>query len=230
MPKHCIPGIVCFENTSIFLVFMALFIVAAVFFVQGYTKNAGANAGGAGGAGGAGAGGVGAGGAGAGGANAGGSFLARHLPSLVPTPTYPSVEVRADPRLAVSDVRGDVLLNPYAPPVKNDGYFLPINVRTQGVESAYRQVGILTPAAGGEKAILPLMGRPLIVGRDTWQYYTMSEKNNIKLPISRGKKSCMNEYGCDKLYDGDTVYVQGYNGVFNVTVYDNDVIRYLPVF
>ena len=39
----------------------------------------------------------------------------------------------------------------------------------------------------------------------------------------------MNEYGCDKIYDGDTVYVQGYNGIFRATIYDNDVLRYIPI-
>ena len=124
----------------------------------------------------------------------------------------------------------DILLNPYTPPLKNDGYQLssgvPINVRTQGYESNYSQIGILTPSSGNDQ-ILPLMGRPLN-NRDKWQYYTMSEKNNIKLPISRGKRSCTGEYGCDQIYDGDTVYIQGYNSVFKATIYENDMFRYLP--
>lgn len=130
----------------------------------------------------------------------------------------------------------DILLNPYTPPLKNDGYQLPsqdvrggvpINVRTRGYESSYSQIGILTPSTGNNQ-ILPLMGRPLN-NRDKWQYYTMSEINNIKLPISRGKRSCTNEYGCDQIYDGDTVYIQGYNSVFKATIYENDMFRYLPV-
>ena len=32
----------------------------------------------------------------------------------------------------------------------------------------------------------------------------------------------------DNLYNGDVVRVQGYNDDFNVTVYDNAVMRYLP--
>ena len=132
------------------------------------------------------------------------------------------------PSFSFSNISNDVLMNPYVPPVANEMAVMPINIRTQGFNSAYRQIGILTSSNNTQK-ILPLMGRPLISGRDMWQYYTMSELNNIKLPISRGKRSCTNEYGCDKLYDGDNVFVQGYNEVFNVTVYDNDVVRYLPV-
>ena len=73
------------------------------------------------------------------------------------------------------------------------------------------------------------MGRPLFVNRDKWQYYTMTDQNNsIKLPIVRGGRSCTNEYGCDKLYNGDTIYVEGYNEAFKTTIYDSDTVRYLP--
>ena len=36
----------------------------------------------------------------------------------------------------------------------------------------------------------------------------MSDQNNsIKLPINRNGRSCTNEYGCDCLFNGDSVYV-----------------------
>ena len=77
--------------------------------------------------------------------------------------------------------------------------------------------------------ILPLMGKPLFTNRDKWNYYTMTDKNNmIKLPITYKGKSCTNEYGSDKIYNGDTVYVEGYNDAFKCTIYDNDVMRYIP--
>lgn len=131
-----------------------------------------------------------------------------------------------------------VLLNPYTPPNRDDRPFtrdrmpmqrgVPINVRTQGVESDYRQVGILTRITG-EETILPLMGRPLIYGRDTWNFYTMSDKNNmVKLPITFKNKNCSGEYGCDNIYNSDTVYVEGYNDAFKVTMYENNTMRYIP--
>ena len=209
--KTCPPGVFCIENTTIFFMFIIIFILAYFVFYKGQGQsesrrntNMGMNLPSA--------------------TNIGSSsFLGMPVDFL-----GQSAMVRQNPNLATSDVRGDVLLNPYVPPVKNDMYVMPINVRTQGFDSNYRQMGILT-STNNKQIILPLMGRPLITGRDLWQYYTMSETNNIKLPISRGKRSCTNEYGCDKLYDGDNVFVQGYNEVFNVTVYDNDVMRYLPV-
>jgi hypothetical protein len=140
-----------------------------------------------------------------------------------------------------SDAPDDVLLNPYKAPLRDDRIFqgnlhhnrgdvrgIPINIATQSVDTTYRQVGILTRINGGEM-ILPLLGRPLITNRDKWNFYTMSDKNNIvKLPVTHKGKSCTNEYGCDNLYNGDTVYVEGYNDAFKVTMYDNQVMKYIP--
>jgi len=56
----------------------------------------------------------------------------------------------------------------------------------------------------------------------------MSE-NNVKLPVSRNGRSCTGEYGCDDLFNGDTVYIEGYNDSFKVTIYDNYQPRYIPV-
>jgi hypothetical protein len=137
----------------------------------------------------------------------------------------------------------DPLLNPYNPPLRDERYFIPgfngippgavpINISTNigAVDTAYRQVGILTPLNGSSKDnILPLMGRPLFTNRDKWQYYsTSNQHNNVKLPIRRNGRSCTNEYGCDLIYNGDTVYVEGANEAYKVTMYDNNTIKYLP--
>jgi hypothetical protein len=137
----------------------------------------------------------------------------------------------------------DVLLNPYAAPYRDERYFVPeatyvppgavpINVSTNigAVDTTYRQMGIITPLNGASKDnILPLMGRPLFTNRDKWQYYTISNQhNNVKLPISFKGRSALNDYGVDQIFDGDTVYVEGYNEAFRVTVYENDTIKYLP--
>jgi len=109
---------------------------------------------------------------------------------------------------------------------------VPINIPTQypgGLDSSYRQVGILTPEIGDKDLILPLMGKPLITNRDKWNFYTMNDKNTmIKLPITFKGKSGTSEYGVDNIYNNDTVYVQGYGQRFKATIYDNDTMRYLP--
>ena len=139
----------------------------------------------------------------------------------------------------------DVLLNPYAAPYRDERYLvpelsyippntIPINVSTNigavSASTSYRQMGIITPLNGTSKDnILPLMGRPLFTNRDKWQYYTISNQhNNVKLPISFKGRSALNDYGVDKIFDGDTIYVEGYNEAFRVTVYENDTIKYLP--
>jgi len=105
---------------------------------------------------------------------------------------------------------------------------IPINIRTRGFESSYRQVGILTRSNGNE-TILPLMGRPLDNARGKWQFYTMSDKHmSVKLPVSKNGRSCTGEYGCNDLYNGDNVYVEGYNDAFKVTIYENNTPAYIP--
>lgn len=125
----------------------------------------------------------------------------------------------------------DVLLNPYAPPLRDERYLtrMPINISTNAIDTNYRQVGILTPVKSSKEKILPLMGRPLYTRRDLWQYYTMSDSNNsVKLPIRFKGKNATNEYGVDQIYGGSIVYVEGYDQAFKVTIYENDVIKYIP--
>lgn len=128
--------------------------------------------------------------------------------------------------------------NPYYPPLKNESYLVPIPVVSINqptnvgyVPSNYSQVGILTPVSQTTKDnILPLMGRPLLANRSKFQYYTISNQhNNVKLPVSVNGKSGLSEYGVDELFDGDTVYVEGYEDVFKVTKYENGTLRYLPL-
>jgi hypothetical protein len=135
----------------------------------------------------------------------------------------------------------DVLLNPYAAPLRDERYFVPqigyggrvpINVSTNvgAVNTDYRQVGILTPVRGSSlNQILPLMGRPLYTTRSKWQYYTISNQhNNVKLPILVNGRKGTEEYGIDQLSEGDKVFVQGIKEKFKITLYDNDTIQYLP--
>ena len=171
--------------------------------------------------------------------------------ALTPSSTPVSMFASTPPLFMMSSrANSDVLEDPYAPPLRNDSYFggigganmfsmsssslsppvvtMPINIRTQGppINTNYRQVGLLT-RINGKETILPLMGRPLQKNRDKWQFYTMSDKNNsVKLPISFKKKSCTGEYGCDNIYNGDTVYVEGYKDAFQATIYDNAVMEY----
>lgn len=109
---------------------------------------------------------------------------------------------------------------------------IPVNIETRPTNSQYQQIGILTQnkSNGSDNLILPLMGRRTQAGRDKWQFYTTSNTGHLssKLPISIKGKSCTSEYGCDDIFNGDNVYVEGYNDIFNVTKYENDTLRYIP--
>jgi hypothetical protein len=201
--KRCPPGVICIENFSMF--FLIICVLVIVYLVY---KNQSASS---------------------------SEIVINNtqrensmMPSLMPSWPY---------------FNSDPLLNPYSPPLRDERYFIPgfngvpigsvpINMSTNigAVDTNYRQLGILNPTNGKSKDnIIPLMGRPLFTNRDKWQYYsTSNQHNNVKLPLSRAGRSCTNENGCDKLYNGDTVYIEGINEAYRVTVYDNDTIKYLP--
>ena len=219
MAKKCPPGVICFENiTLVIFLFIAAFIIYLAYYnfnkdspVQGSHAHPHAHP-----------------------HAHGGGFL-----DLIPS--FGSGYTRGP---------ADVLLNPYTPPLRDDRLFhphgatnpldiamggdirgsvsIPINVPTRSVNSEYRQVGILT-RVNGQETILSLMGRPLFPNRDRWQFYTMSDKNHsVKLPVTHKRRSCTCEQGCDNIYNGDTVYVEGYNDAFKATIYDTALQYSMP--
>jgi hypothetical protein len=231
MTKKCPPGVICFENITLVIFLVIACIIIYLAYSQ-YNKNASTSNGNTNGNsntnsniieisrkdyGGGG----------------GGGFL-----DLIPS--FGSGYTRGP---------ADVLLNPYTPPLRDDRYFnqygtsalgvamggdirgaIPINVATRSVNSAYRQVGILTRVNGPE-TILSLMGRPLFPSQDKWQFYTMSDKNHsVKLPVTYKKRSCTSDLGCDNIYNGDTVYVEGYNDAFKATIYDTAMQYSIPYY
>ena len=210
MAKKCPPGIFCIENYTL-LFFVLLILVILVFMYIKYNNNLKNNTL----------------------HNSSHHFATNNATTNTNNINHNDLFLK--PNLAVSN-NNDILLNPYAPPMRDNRIMtgnnftekVPINVPTQSVDTSYRQIGILTRVNGPE-TILPLMGRPLFSNRDKWNFYTMNDKNNmIKLPISFKNKSCTNDQGCDNVSNGDTVHVEGYNDIFRVTVYDNNVMRYIP--
>ena len=201
MAAKCPPGVICIENMTLVLVALVLGVVGWQLLAK--SKNS--------------------------------SLSTRALDSVVPNDCGNCPWPRATPSCSATARSGDVYLNPYAPPLR-DGWpcgqpsapGVPINVRTRGVDVAYRQVGILT-RQGGPEQILPLMGRPLEARRDKWNFYTMAGNvAQVKLPVKSRGKNCTSEYGCDDLTTGDLVDVEGYGANFKVTMYENEAPRYLP--
>lgn len=206
--KKCPPGVICIENYSMFFLFICIAIILYLIYINSVRAGTPSHS---------------------------EKIIIKNttrdndsswLPNWIPS--WPYTNLPSDP-----------LINPYSPPLRDERYFvpgfptravIPINVSTNigAVDTQYRQVGILN-ATNSNGKVIPLMGRPLFTNRDKWQYYTISANNNsMKLPMSKNGKSCTNEYGCDKLYNGDTVYVEGMNEPYRITLYDNDTIKYLP--
>lgn len=172
--------------------------------------------------------------------------------SLITQPLTVGPHIQPRPNTFFTDRPDDTLANPYAPPLKdvfaphgirsaianagaNGG--IPINMATNTgatVNSTYQQIGLLTKADSGsgsssDPVIMPLMGKPLFTSRDKWLFYTISDKNNsMKLPIIVKGRNALSEIGVDNVYTGDTVYVQGYNNDFKVTLYENSTPQYIP--
>ena len=212
--KKCPPGVICIENYSMFFIVICLVILIYIIYTTIFKQ----------------------------------SIVVNNSPSekIVIKDTIRENDGWFGgwiPSWPYTNLPSDPLLNPYAPPLRDERYFIPrfpsravppgavpINISTNigAVDTQYRQLGIMT-ATNTKGKIIPLMGRPLFTNRDKWQYYTMSDQNNsMKLPVSRNGRSCTNEYGCDKLYNGDTVYIEGINEPYRITMYDNDTIKYLP--
>ena len=205
MGKKCIPGLFCIENMTLFLLIVIVILLIYVWYTQlvkpirNIEKDQS-------------------------------KIIVVNTPNTIP--------------LASISTRNNPMNDPYAPPLKNDGIYyppdsgdirgipmkVPINIETRGTNMEYQQVGILTRAHSNNDMILPLMGRRNLAGRDKWQYYTISNTGNLntKLPISVNGKSCTGEYGCDQVYNGDIVYVEGYKDTFIATIYENNLFRYLP--
>ena len=201
MAKICPPGFICIENMTIIFLILVLCLAGIVWYKFGNSNTD--------------------------------TKATQHYINVL-NPTIPKFNTvfSTNPR--------NILMNPFTAPLKNGNFFprdggdprgIPININTRGFDTNYRQVGILTRnvQVQGEEVILAVMGRPLYTNRSKWQYYTMNDKSNaIKLPMSHNGRSCTSEYGCDELMSGDSVYVEGYNDAFKVTIYENSQPRYIP--
>ena len=202
MGKKCVPGLICIENMTLFVLILVILLFIYVWYSQ----------------------------------------YRIHQNTPITGDKVVLVNTSSNiPQLVPIASRQDVFNDPYSPPGKNPVVYprnsgdvrgIPVNIQTRGVDNDYQQVGILTRSNySGDEIILPLMGRKHMSGRDKWQYYTISGTGNLntKLPISVNGRSCTGEYGCDDIYNGDVVYVEGYKDTFHATIYENNQFHYIPV-
>tara|TARA_Y200000002_G_scaffold55318_3_gene40685 strand:- start:25919 stop:26527 length:609 start_codon:yes stop_codon:yes gene_type:complete len=201
MAKKCIPGVVCIENVTLIFIILLLISVFYIFYIVNKNQVTNNHF-----------------------SHETNTSSQNHLPMLMPISS-----------------KQDIFNDPYAPPLKDNSYLhprdsgdirgIPVNIETRALPTSYQQIGILNKTNDSNDIILPLMGKRTMAGRDKWQYYTISGSGNLntRLPISVNGKNCSSEYGCDEIYNGDVIYVEGYNDTFQATIYENNNFHYIPV-
>ena len=203
MAKKCIPGVICVENMTLFILLLLSISVGYLYYKQYSTGQSKSPS-----------------------AHLDSAYLGSSIPyaqtavvNTVPleqslyVPPLNTIDVRGPPVGIPVNIRTSTANTPY----RQIG-ILTRNVRNNG---------------GTDPLILPLFGRSLLNGRDKWQYYTMANSGgvafNAKLPISVNGRSCTSEYGCDSVSNGDTVFVEGYDDTFRATIYENATMNYIPL-
>ena len=206
MAKKCIPGVICVENMTLFILALLIISVGYLYYRQFLGEKEKPTG--------------------------GSSWTHSDANTLhnIYSPPLNSVDFRGP--VTTMDIRGPPIQHPQigviGVPVNirtstaNTAY-QQIGILTKNVRSEN----------GSDPLILPLFGRNLLNGRDKWQYYTIANSGgvafNAKLPISVNGRSCTSEYGCDSVSNGDTVYVEGYEDTFRATIYENSTLNYIPV-
>lgn len=214
MGKKCIPGVICIEDMTLFLLFTVIILIIYIFYTQFVKKN-----------------------------NTSNIFLINNPTPSVVSSKISSSNIPSNSIMSIPTKNSNTFNDPYAPPLQDANTYIypnnrdfsrvriPVNIETQGLGTQYEQLGILEKLGkNSDNLILPLMGRRSMTSRDKWQYYTISNTGtlNTKLPITFQNRSCTSEYGCDSLSNGDSVFVKGYNDTFKVTIYGNGLLQYLP--
>jgi hypothetical protein len=232
MGKKCIPGVICVENMTLFILFFILLLIVYMFYNFSKLSNQVVYV-------------------------RSPAISVPAMPDYNNVPMIAGISTRN--AVAESSSNSDPFNDPYAPPLKSNTAIFggpvfsgdvrgtvppvapivapsvapsvaPINVPSRGMRTGYGQIGILTRSNGRDDMILPLMGRPSLTGRNKMQYYTISNNGNIntKLPVSVNGRSCTSDNGCDEINNNDTVYVEGYKDTFVATIYESGTFSYLP--
>lgn len=107
----------------------------------------------------------------------------------------------------------------------------PFYYPTRGLPQPYQQYGVLIGEERpnrGEQSILPLIGRQTYPGSTRYHYYTTTNGYHpMKLPVSHRNRTCNDKTGCEEIYSGNIVSVQGYDYDFKADIYPSPDFQYI---
>jgi len=103
---------------------------------------------------------------------------------------------------------------------------IPINIPTQGIPESFQMTGNIN--VNGK--MLPLYGRRTMRGSsDRWNYYTRTDTfNPVPIPLRHKNRDCMEDIGCQEIFSGDTVSLDGTGESGTVKVFRYDGPKYIP--
>jgi hypothetical protein len=102
---------------------------------------------------------------------------------------------------------------------------IPINIPTQGLPESFQMTGNINV----DGKMLPLYGRRTMRGSsDRWNYYTRTDTfNPVPIPLRYQNKDCMDDIGCQELYSGEHVVLDGTGEQGKVRLYRYDGPKYV---
>lgn len=107
----------------------------------------------------------------------------------------------------------------------------PFYYPTRGVPQSYQQYGVLIGEERrhrGEQTILPLIGRQTYPGSSRYHYYTSTNGYHpMKLPVVHKKRTCNDSTGCEEIFSGNLVSVNGYDYDFKADIYPSPDLQYI---
>jgi len=103
---------------------------------------------------------------------------------------------------------------------------IPINIPTQGLPESFQMTGNINV----DGKMLPLYGRRTMRGSsDRWNYYTRTDTfNPVPIPLRSKGRDCMDDIGCQEIFSGDTVTLDGTGEQGQVRIFRYDGPKYVP--
>jgi hypothetical protein len=107
----------------------------------------------------------------------------------------------------------------------------PFYYPTRGKPQSYQQYGVLIGEERrhrGEQTILPLIGRQTYPGSSRYHYYTSTNGYHpMKLPVIHKTRPCNGSTGCEEIFSGNIVSVNGYDYDFKADIYPSPDLQYV---